>query len=292
MIRNILYGLLFGMSCLIPGFSGGTMLVILGIYNSITSYLAKAFTKPLYVIRKLFWFMIGSIFGIIISSIVLSDAIKDYPLITGCFFVGLVVGTIFIIFKNLNVFKMNIIDIMFYFIFLVLGMYLTLFANNHININLNNQLNIYQIIYLLFTSIISSAVMIIPAASGMSILLIMGLYDDVMMLIEEVFLGIIHLNYIPIKNNLVFIVIFIVGMIIGIVLISKIISYTLNKKPSIIWSSVLGLLVVSIISIYNDIFTNRIKEINNISISSNIIGSIIAFVVGVLLIYLMNKRKK
>ena len=36
---ELLQGVLFGMSCMIPGFSGGTMLVILGIYDKITSYL-------------------------------------------------------------------------------------------------------------------------------------------------------------------------------------------------------------------------------------------------------------
>ena len=34
---ELLQGVLFGMSCMIPGFSGGTMLVILGIYDKITS---------------------------------------------------------------------------------------------------------------------------------------------------------------------------------------------------------------------------------------------------------------
>ena len=39
---------------------------------------------------------------LIVSAILVSKALNNYPLITGCFFVGLVIGTIPIILKNLN----------------------------------------------------------------------------------------------------------------------------------------------------------------------------------------------
>ena len=40
-IKEIIYGFIFGLSCIVPGFSGGTMLVILGIYGSFTKSLSK-----------------------------------------------------------------------------------------------------------------------------------------------------------------------------------------------------------------------------------------------------------
>ncbi|MEI3527808.1 MAG: DUF368 domain-containing protein [Bacilli bacterium] len=46
-LKEILYGFLFGISCLIPGFSGGTMLLILGIYENFTASLAKLSKKPI-----------------------------------------------------------------------------------------------------------------------------------------------------------------------------------------------------------------------------------------------------
>lgn len=51
-LKEILYGFLFGISCLIPGFSGGTMLLILGIYESFTSSLAKLSKNQLKLLKN------------------------------------------------------------------------------------------------------------------------------------------------------------------------------------------------------------------------------------------------
>ena len=288
-LKELIQGIMFGCSCLIPGFSGGTMLVILGIYEKLTYELSIFFKHPFKVIKNLFYYFIGTILGIILSAISISKALNNYPLITGCFFVGLVIGTIPIILKNLNVRKMNYIDFMFYLLFLIFGLYLTFFSNNILDIKISNDITFLEGTYILLTSIIASAVMIIPAASGMTILLIMGLYDDIMYLIEQIFTNIVVLNFNPIIDNLIFIIIFGIGIIFGVVLISKIITHILNKKPTIIWSSVLGLLIVSVLSIYNDVFTNRLDKVININITVNIIFSIISLILGILSICIMNK---
>ena len=288
-LKELIQGIMFGCSCLIPGFSGGTMLVILGIYEKLTYELSIFFKHPFKVIKNLFYYFIGTILGIILSAISISKALNNYPLITGCFFVGLVIGTIPIILKNLNVRKMNYIDFMFYVLFLIFGLYLTFFSNNILDIKISNDITFLEGTYILLTSIIASAVMIIPAASGMTILLIMGLYDDIMYLIEQIFTNIVVLNFNPIIDNLIFIIIFGIGIVFGVVLISKIITHILNKKPTIIWSSVLGLLIVSVLSIYNDVFTNRLDKVININITVNIIFSIISLILGILSICIMNK---
>lgn len=288
-LKELIQGIMFGCSCLIPGFSGGTMLVILGIYEKLTYELSIFFKHPFKVIKNLFYYFIGTILGIILSAILISKALNNYPLITGCFFVGLVIGTIPIILKNLNVRKMNYIDFMFYLLFLIFGLYLTFFSNNILDIKISNDITFLEGTYILLTSIIASAVMIIPAASGMTILLIMGLYDDIMYLIEQIFTNIVVLNFNPIIDNLIFIIIFGIGIIFGVVLISKIITHILKKKPTIIWSSVLGLLIVSVLSIYNDVFTNRLDKVININITVNIIFSIISLILGILSICIMNK---
>lgn len=290
-LKELVQGIMFGCSCLIPGFSGGTMLVILGIYEKVTYELSKFLKNPFKVFKNLFYYFLGTIIGIVLSAIIVSRALNSYPLITGCFFVGLVIGTIPIILKNLNIKHMNIIDIIFYLFFLIFGLYLTLFSNTITDVKVTNDLDFKIGLYILVTAIIASAIMIIPAASGMTILLIMGLYDDIMHLIETIFTGIIKLDFSPISNNLLFILIFGIGIILGMVIISKIITFALNKKPSIIWSSVLGLLVVSVVSIYNDVFTNRIESILKLNITANIILSAMSMIIGTSLIYIMNKKK-
>lgn len=288
-IIELIYGILFGISCLIPGFSGGTMLVVLGIYERVTSNIASITKTPISAIRNLVLFIIGTVIGIILASFLVVKAFYYYPIITSSFFVGLVIGTIPLILKNLSNKKITLLDILFYVIFLMFGLYLTLCSQSINNINVSN-INIGNGIYILISFIIASAVMIIPAASGMSILLIMGLYDDFMILLEDIIKGILVFNFTPIINNYIFLIIVIIGIVIGIIGISKIISYIIKKRPSIIWSSVLSLLVVSVISLYNDVFTNRVSAINNISIALNIIFGLLSLFFSTTLIYILNKK--
>lgn len=288
-IIELTYGILFGISCLIPGFSGGTMLVVLGIYERVTSNIASITKTPISSIRNLLLFILGTIIGITLASFLVVKAFYYYPIITSSFFVGLVIGTIPLILKNLCNKKIAILDILFYIIFLIFGLYLTLCSQSINNIDVLN-INIGNGIYILISFIIASAVMIIPAASGMSILLIMGLYDDFMILLEDIVKGILVFDFTPILENYIFLIIVIIGIVIGIIGISKIISYVIKKRPSVIWSSVLSLLVVSVISLYNDVFTNRLNAINNISISSNIILGLISLIFSTILIYTLNKK--
>lgn len=289
-ILDLIQGILFGSSCLIPGFSGGTMLVIIGKYQNITQNLANLFRHPISTIKNLFFFATGTIIGIIFSTLTIYYLLEKYPFITSCFFVGLIIGTIFIVIKNLNIKTMTFIDILVYFICLTIGLYMSLFTNNLYDININ-QLNLFNIIYIFITAIIASAVMIIPAASGTTILLMMGLYDDIMQIINLIIKGLIKNDFHPIIDNFYFIMIFFIGIILGIVVISKLITYLLLKKPSLIWSSVLGLLVVSVISIYNDVFDNRLQTIRNVSVKMNLILGFILLIIGIIIMYLSNKKK-
>ena len=71
-LKEILYGFLFGISCLIPGFSGGTMLLILGIYENFTASLAKLSKKPIEAFKELWLYGIGTIIGIVIGTLTIA----------------------------------------------------------------------------------------------------------------------------------------------------------------------------------------------------------------------------
>ena len=93
-LKEILYGFLFGISCLIPGFSGGTMLLILGIYENFTASLAKLSKKPIEAFKELWLYGIGTIIGIVIGTLTIAICLNYFPLIIASFFVGLVIATI------------------------------------------------------------------------------------------------------------------------------------------------------------------------------------------------------
>lgn len=280
---ELLYGFLFGMSCLIPGFSGGTMLLILGIYESFTGSLAKLTKKPFEAIKELIFYGIGAVVGVVSAILTVVVCLNKFPLITASFFVGLVLATLPIVIRNIRNKKISIGSIISFSMFMIIALGMAfgdLIGLPSIELS---KPSIWMIIYIFLLTTLASATMIIPAASGMTILLVFGLYDSVLTILSDIFKGIVVLDFSPIVNNLWVLIPFVIGVIIGIIGIAKIISKLLISKANLVWYAILALLITSPITIYRDAYLKRIVPMldsfkENIKI--NIILSVVAIVVG------------
>ena len=98
-IRILCIGIVVGMANVIPGVSGGTLAVVFNIYdqfiNAITFNL-KAIWK-----NKKFVFPIlgGMALGVLIFSKMISFLYTHFPFQTNCFFTGLIIGSIPLLFS-------------------------------------------------------------------------------------------------------------------------------------------------------------------------------------------------
>lgn len=283
-IKDILLGIIFGISCIIPGFSGGTMLLILGIYESFTSSVSKISSKFFEAFKELFLFGIGTILGVVISSILINKCLVNYPFMTASFFIGLIIATIPMIISKLKETKITLLDIIIFILIILTSIFLIF--NNKINLKIVTfeKNNLLTSIYVFIITILAASTMIIPAVSGMGILLIFGLYDEIIKAINEC----INLNII---NQLPILIPFMIGFIIGIILISKIINKILLTKSSLIWMIILALLLISPISIYKDIYINN-QILFNENMIFNILTSIVMIILGFYTISLIKNIKK
>lgn len=283
-IKDILLGIIFGISCIIPGFSGGTMLLILGIYESFTSSVSKLSNKFFEAFKELFLFGIGTILGIVISSILINKCLVNYPFMTASFFIGLIIATIPMIISKLKETKITLLDSIIFILIILTSIFLIF--NNKINLKIVTfeKNNLLTSIYVFIITVLAASTMIIPAVSGMGILLIFGLYDEIIKAINEC----INLNII---NQLPILIPFMIGFIIGIILISKIINKILLTKSSLIWMIILALLLISPISIYKDIYINN-QILFNENMIFNILTSIVMIILGFYTISLIKNIKK
>lgn len=283
-IKDILLGIIFGISCIIPGFSGGTMLLILGIYESFTSSVSKLSNKFFEAFKELFLFGIGTILGVVISSILINKCLVNYPFMTASFFIGLIIATIPMIISKLKETKITLLDIIIFILIILTSIFLIF--NNKINLKIVTfeKNNLLTSIYVFIITVLAASTMIIPAVSGMGILLIFGLYDEIIKAINEC----INLNII---NQLPILIPFMIGFIIGIILMSKIINKILLTKSSLIWMIILALLLISPISIYKDIYINN-QILFNENMIFNILTSIVMIILGFYTISLIKNIKK
>lgn len=102
-LLGILYGAVFGIANIIPGVSGGTMLVTFGCYDQVCGALALDIKEIKRNFKFLIFFAIGAAFGIVGFSNVITLLFDNFPTQTYMFFIGLIVGSVPLIIRNATV---------------------------------------------------------------------------------------------------------------------------------------------------------------------------------------------
>ena len=89
-ILDVFKGFLIGLDSTIPGFSIGTLAILLNIYERLIDDFSEIAHHPFKIILKDIWLGIGFIIGLVLNIIGITWLLSHYPLETVSFFVGLV----------------------------------------------------------------------------------------------------------------------------------------------------------------------------------------------------------
>lgn len=288
-VIDIFKGIAVGVANVIPGFSGGTMAIILNIYERLVNGISNFFKKPLGVLKDLWAFIIGLVIGILFSVLLIVKLIKVFTLPVIMLFVGMIIGSIPSIYKdtfNENS-KVNYNNIIFFIISLVIIIILP-FINVNSNSITTNNVFLYIIIFVM--GIVASCAMILPGISGSLVLMIFGYYFFITGAIKDLFASIFNSDFNNFINNFIVIIIFIIGCILGLILFSNIIKKLLLNHKKVFISCILGLLIGSIFTI---VYKTSLDYPNMFNISY--IYYIISFVMlctGFFSTYYLEKKTK
>ena len=99
----VLYGLVFGIANVIPGVSGGTMLVVFGCYDKVCGALSLDFKEIKKHFKFLVFFGIGAVLGVVGFAFVITWLFENFPTQTNMFFMGLIIGSVPLILRNATV---------------------------------------------------------------------------------------------------------------------------------------------------------------------------------------------
>ena len=132
-IINLLKGIGIGIANVIPGFSGGTMAVLLKIYDLFIYAFANIFNDFKNVIKKCWSLFLGIILGMLIALVTIVKLLEVMPFITIMFFVGLLIGCIPSMYQKAKSGKIKIIDIVCFVLAIILMVALPLIKTNNDN---------------------------------------------------------------------------------------------------------------------------------------------------------------
>lgn len=231
----VLKGVGMGAADVVPGVSGGTIALIVGIYeelvNSIKSISLHSL-KLLFTFRFAeFWrqingsFLLSVVGGILISIYSLAKLVTylldKHPIMIWAFFFGLVLSSIYYVVKNVS--QWNVLNMFMFLVGTAVAYYITV-------VTPTSTTNDLWFIFL--SGAIAICAMILPGISGSFILLLLGKYEYMMSAVKNL--------------DIMLLVVFAAGALIGIVLFSRLLSYLLANFYNITISVLSGFMLGSL----------------------------------------------
>jgi len=281
---NLVRGAFVGLAEIIPGISGSTIALIIGIYDdfvnlldsiikqlkntiynffikifkfvfqrinqSNTSDIQKSLFKSLNSNIKVNWdfgfpFLIGVLSANLLLANVISYLFSMYPNYIQAFFFGLVISTVYIPMSNIK--NLNFKKLLIIFVVSIFSFWLVGLIPNIVNSNPDKYL-------LLFSGILGVTAMILPGVSGAFILLVLGVYEYVINLVKN--FTRLNINI----DSLLDLLIFFTGLILGLVFVVRFVKYTFLKYPDLTFAVLAGLMIGSVRAIYP--FYNLVGEVS------------------------------
>ncbi len=267
-------GFFIGIANIIPGVSGGTLMISLGIYEDMIEAISHFFSNVKKHLKLVFFIGIGALLSVVLLSNVVTYSLDNFKLPTIIFFIGLILGGIPMLFKKVKG-NISLSNILLFIITFSLIIIMTITKNGLSEISLVN-MNLTSYLLLFLVGIVAAASMVVPGISGSFILIFLGYYEPILNIIKE------FTQFNNLINNGIVLGVFGLGVLIGIVLVAKLIEFLIKKYEIKTYSAILGFVTSSVISIfitsYNELVFNTGLILSAIVLG--IIGFIIAYKLG------------
>lgn len=277
-IINILKGAVVGIACIVPGVSGGTLAVILGIYDKILyaiSSLKKEFKKS---ISFLWPIVLGALIGLGAMIWPLTKAIEYFPLPTVLLFIGLIIGGLPGLFD-----KIKRVPNVQGSIAMVLAVCIPIglcFISNGKDVSLGTDMEWWMYFVVVLIGIVASCALTIPGISGSMLLLILGFWTPILNCVMNIFSG----SGIEVFHNISVILLFGIGIVIGFFLISKLMTYLFRKFNYVTYMSIIGFIIGSLFAI---IYAIKDDMFPNGNMAAHIVVGVILCLVGFAISFLL-----
>lgn len=314
LLSDLFSGAVIGVANIIPGVSGGTMALVLGIYEKLLSSISNISINTFLIFLRAFTFkkdriellkselvkinatfmiciLVGALAAIVSLAKVMSVLLVDFHDPTYGFFFGLVLLSALSPYKLINnkTFRQFLIIVFAAIIVIFISDYISsgdkLVEKAILKASVKSGVDAVTIapinkIYVIFLGAISISAMILPGVSGSFLLLLLGGYFPVLKAISE--------------RDLLFLSLFAFGCIMGLFIFTKLLNFLLTKAYDSTMSFLVGLVIGSLWMIWP---FKRILVVNGEKIYlNNIIPSVLnineiitfcAILSGMFIVYLL-----
>lgn len=303
MIKNILKGAVIGIANIIPGVSGGTMAVAMGIYDVLIHSLTHLFQEFKKSVMTLLPILIGAALGIVGLSFLIEKMFGWIPMQTNLLFIGLILGglpAMTVKVKGEKIKPGHIAAFLLFFI-IVVG-FAALGSNKEDGAGTDTKIEasaegtetdlqtdemegtnaiavngLLDLVKLFAVGVIASATMVIPGVSGSMMLMLMGYYYPLIETVNHFIRSLIAFDMEGIWAGLCVLCPAGLGVVIGIFLIAKLIEIIFEKFPLYAYWAIIGLIVASPFAI---VLMADFGEITVIHVLTSVVTFALGFIIA------------
>ena len=266
----VLKGFLLGIANIIPGVSGGTLAITLGIYNDLIGAISHFFKNLKKNLGLLIPLGIGMVAALLLGSKLVTYCLDKFTLPTTLFFIGLIVGGIPLLTKKLKGNKTKPLNLAVFLLTFSIVMIMTFLNAGNNAVDLTN-MSVIKFLILIVIGMVAAATMVIPGVSGSFVLMLLGYYIPVVGTVGNL------TNFRELGHNLLILAPFGIGVALGIVGIAKLIEFLLKKYEVPTYYGIIGFVTSSVIGLGIGLIG---VETSTLQVLAGLVLFVLAFVIG------------
>ncbi len=254
-------GFLIGSSMTVPGVSGGTMAILLGIYDRLIAAISHFFKDPKHNLWFLLKFCLGAVVGFCALASTIGWLLETFPIPVSFFFFGAIIGGIPALYRKTRATRFSVSSALY----ILLGMAIVLgigFLPQGL-LPATGDLNVVSLLVWLLAGLVVSLALILPGISTSHMLLVLGIYgtmsgaiDTVIQWLKAVIMGLLGKTATPVEGAgeaITFLALLVISTLLGVILITRPLEWTMQKFPHQTYCMILGFVVGSLADIASDI---------------------------------------
>lgn len=245
-LKDVLRGIAIGVANIIPGVSGGTMMVSMGIYGDVISAVTEMPKHFWRSVRFLLPYAVGMLCGIGGLSFVIGYFFLEFPFETAMLFIGLIFGGVPLLLPKVMGKRASVSEILLFLLFFGLVVWMQ-FWKQGTDVSLEPGIQSSMSLFLVGT--VAAATMVIPGVSGSMLLTSLGYYTPVINRISEFLAALPGLRWEVLFSCAAVLIPFGIGVVLGIFLVSKLVEYLLKKQERRTYFAIMGLVISSPIAV-------------------------------------------
>ena len=280
LFKDILRGVVIGIANAIPGVSGGTMMVSMGIYDKLIYSVTHLFKQPVKSIKTLLPYFIGMAIGIVGLAFAIVAMFEHIPFQTCMLFIGLILGGLPILTGHLKGVRFNLSHAVVFLIFFGSIILLQILGGQGSDVALTvTPISLFKLV---LVGIVAAATMVIPGVSGSMMLMTMGYYYPVIGSVKDFITALVAFDAPKIIHICMILIPFGIGVVVGIFAVAKLIEMLMDKYEALTYCGIMGLVVASPVVILMS------APLAGMSVVTVLTGAV-TFVVGVVIALCLGK---